>query len=213
MVLLKKIKKVLLFVVIFLPNPLKKFIYKHLLGWTIGKGVSIGLSYIEAENVVLMDNVKIGHFNIIKGLKFFHLGVNSKVNNFNRFNGINKDWDNTFKAGNYCGITSFHVFDSGGGIYIGDNVTVGGYSTQIWTHEISLQQGKIIPKPVHIGSNTYIASSALLAPGSTIPSNSVVGLGAVVPGKLKCDDFSVIVGNPAIAKKKEFTVVKKLNSQ
>ena len=206
-------KKIFYIFAVFLPNPIKIFIYRTFFKWKIGKNGKVGFSFIYAERVVLKDNVKIGHFNVINRLKYLEIGENSKIGNFNKIYGSGKiGWENCFIAGNNLGITSSHLFDVGGGIYIGNSVTVAGINSQIWSHEISLEQAKLIPKSTHIGSNIYIGSSVLLAPGCTIPSNSIVGLGAVVPAKLKSDDFSLIIGNPAVAKENKFSVVKELNA-
>jgi acetyltransferase-like isoleucine patch superfamily enzyme len=51
------------------------------------------------------------------------------------------------------------------------------------------------PRPVHIGSGSWLGHGALVLPGSKIGRHVVVGAGAVVTGELP--DFSVAVGNPA----------------
>lgn len=189
-----------LLLIIFFPNPIKIFIYKYIYGWKIEKNVRIGLSFIDAEKVILKRNVRIGHFNTIKQLKRFEIGENSSLMNHNRFINGKEKWDNAFIVGENCGITSRHLFDSGGGIYIGNDVIIAGAATQIWSHEV--RKGTI-PRPVYIGSNIYIGASVLIAPGANIPSNSIVGLGTVVPSKLVAEEGSLIVGNPAQTKKRK----------
>jgi acetyltransferase-like isoleucine patch superfamily enzyme len=51
------------------------------------------------------------------------------------------------------------------------------------------------PRPVHIGSDSWLGHGAMVLPGATIGRHVVVGAGAVVTGELP--DFSVAVGNPA----------------
>lgn len=51
------------------------------------------------------------------------------------------------------------------------------------------------PRPVHIGSGSWLGHGALVLPGARIGRHVVVGAGAVVTGELP--DFSVAVGNPA----------------
>jgi hypothetical protein len=87
-------RKILLFLAIILPQPLKLFIYRRVMGWTIGKQVKIGFSYIECDEVIMGDNILIRHFNIIRGLKHFQLGRNSYIANFNEFFGNNSPDDN-----------------------------------------------------------------------------------------------------------------------
>jgi acetyltransferase-like isoleucine patch superfamily enzyme len=51
------------------------------------------------------------------------------------------------------------------------------------------------PRPVRIGSGSWLGHGALVLGGATIGEHVVVGAGAVVTGDLP--DFSVAVGNPA----------------
>jgi acetyltransferase-like isoleucine patch superfamily enzyme len=51
------------------------------------------------------------------------------------------------------------------------------------------------PRPVRIGSGSWLGHGALVLGGTTIGEHVVVGAGAVVTGDLP--DFSVAVGNPA----------------
>lgn len=51
------------------------------------------------------------------------------------------------------------------------------------------------PRPVRIGSGSWLGHAALVLGGATIGEHVVVGAGAVVTGDLP--DFSVAVGNPA----------------
>jgi len=55
--------------------------------------------------------------------------------------------------------------------------------------------------PVVIGNYCYIGLRSLIVPGVVILDNCVVGAGAVVPKTLKAPEWSLIVGNPAVAKK------------
>lgn len=207
-----KIRKIILMFIILLPNFFKLFIYKKFFKWEIGKNVHIGFSFIDSQNVLIKDNAKIGNFNEIKHLKYLELGENSNIGNLNHISGNgykNNKWENNLSIGDKVDVTSGHVLDVGGGIYIGNNVTIAGIYTQIWSHEKNLVENQFITKPVHIGSNVYIGSSALIAPGAVIPSNTVVGLGAVVPAKLQITAGSIVVGNPAILKNKKVAILQK----
>ncbi len=51
------------------------------------------------------------------------------------------------------------------------------------------------PRPVRIGSGSWLGHGALVLGGATIGEHVVVGAGAVVTGDLP--DYSVAVGNPA----------------
>lgn len=198
---MKLIKKIILLLAVILPNVLKISIYKRLFKWEIGDNVKIGLSYIDCDKVIIKDNAKIGHFNRIRTLKHFELGEKSTLGKLNRiFGGNYENWVDTFIVGDGTGITSNHIFDSGGGIFIGDRVIIAGISSQMWTHSVNLEENIFVTKPITIKSRVYIGSSVLLSPGVIIPSRTTVGLGAVVPSKFSCAEGSLVVGNPACAK-------------
>jgi hypothetical protein len=79
------VKKIILLLSVILPNFIKIFIYRRILGWQIGKKVKIGLSLIDAEKVIIKDNVRIGHFNSFRRLKKLELGNNVYLLNLNFF--------------------------------------------------------------------------------------------------------------------------------
>jgi len=53
-----------------------------------------------------------------------------------------------------------------------------------------------------IGDNCLIGMGAILLNGAVIPKNCLVGAGSVVGAHLKAEEGSLIIGNPAIVKKK-----------
>ncbi|WP_117168564.1 hypothetical protein [Paraliobacillus sediminis] len=197
-------KKMFLIISVIFPNSLKIFLYKHLLKWKIGKNVKIGLSIIDAQNVVLEDNVRIGHFNIFKGLKNIVFKNNSYMLNLNYVGSALYDesgWNREINVGEQTGIMSRHFFDASGGIYISDNVVIAGRSSEFWTHQKANGEFGLIPKSVTIGSNSYIAAHVLFAPGVSIPNSTIVGLGSVI-NKVYNEEKLLLVGNPALIKRR-----------
>jgi acetyltransferase-like isoleucine patch superfamily enzyme len=105
--------------------------------------------------------------------------------------------------GHYC------LLDGIGNISIGTGVHVASHSC-IYTHssqnsirflgdqfiEIPAEQreGYIINE-VSVGDYTFIGTSSVILPGTTIGKGCIVGAGSVVKGVFP--DYSVIVGNPA----------------
>jgi acetyltransferase-like isoleucine patch superfamily enzyme len=51
------------------------------------------------------------------------------------------------------------------------------------------------PRPVHVGSGSWLGHGTVVLPGASVGRHVVVGAGSVVAGPLP--DFSVAVGNPA----------------
>lgn len=93
--------KLLVILAICLPQPIKQLIYRRLLKWQLGRGVQIGLSYLDGGQIVLEDNVRIGHFNIIRGVKNFRVGTATYIANFNHIFGASYGgWDSTLASAN-----------------------------------------------------------------------------------------------------------------
>jgi len=53
-----------------------------------------------------------------------------------------------------------------------------------------------------IGDNCVIGMGAILLNGAVIPKNCLVGAGSVVGANLEIEEGSLVIGNPAIVKKK-----------
>ena len=80
-------RKALILLAVILPSPLKLWIYRRLFRWQIGMGVTIGFSYLDCGQVTLGDNVRIGHFNLIKGIKMLTIGNGTYLANYNHLFG------------------------------------------------------------------------------------------------------------------------------
>lgn len=87
-----------------------------------------------------------------------------------------------------------------GGLIIGDNVRIGPRLT-IWTENHNFKSEKMIPydgenilKQVIIGANVWIGLNVILCPGVEIGEGSIIGMGAVVRGKIP--PCSIVMGNP-----------------
>jgi acetyltransferase-like isoleucine patch superfamily enzyme len=195
----RKIRKIALLFCLLFPNRIKLFLYRKLLRWNIGKGVRIGFTWIDTEHAIIGNDVKIGHFNIIKDLRQLEIGDSCYMLNFNFVAAGHYDWPRALRIGKGTGIMSRHFLDARGGIDIGEHADIAGRSSQIWTHEKHRGDGGLISAPVRIGSRTYVAASALIAPGVTIGESSVVALGCVVK-KDTYGDRVILVGNPTQVK-------------
>jgi acetyltransferase-like isoleucine patch superfamily enzyme len=87
-------------------------------------------------------------------------------------------------------ITAEHRIDFTEEVSIGSRTILGGRNSSIWTH--NRRNGE----PVTIGDSCYVGSEIRMAPGSSIPSRSIVGLGSVVTSKLDLEGY-LIAGVPA----------------
>jgi acetyltransferase-like isoleucine patch superfamily enzyme len=201
-------RKVILILSILLPNPLKIVFYRYCMGWQIGAGVKIGLSYIDARDVVIGDAVRIGHFNVIRHLKVFAVGANTCIKNFNSFFGAaaqHPAWASCLEIGDSVNCMSHHFIDAGGKITIGHHSVLGGRESQIWSHGLCYDQSgtpSLQSFQVEIGSYVYIGARATLV-GCSIPDQSAIGAGSVVTKKFGAEDCPILIaGNPAVIKKR-----------
>ena len=87
-------------------------------------------------------------------------------------------------------ITTGHKIDFTDRVQIGRRTILGGRNSSLWTHN------RQRTRPIEIGSLTYIGSEIRVAPGGSIPSRCIVGIGAVVTKRLTEENY-LIGGVPA----------------
>ena len=198
-----------------LPSFLKRPLYRLFFGYKIGKRVQIGLSIIDArdctidddvrighlnvvtrvEKLIIKDHVRIGHLNIIRGGDEVSLGRYCEIIRMNEINSIpdpevvNKI-DPVFTLGDGSIITTGHKIDFTDRVEIGRRVIIGGRNSSLWTHNRQRTM------PITIGSLVYIGSEIRMAPGSAIPTRSIVGIGSVITAPL-AEEGKLIAGVPA----------------
>ena len=199
------IKPIPLLISIF-PARVKPWLYRRLLHWKIGKNVRVGLTYINGTQVVIGDDVKIGHFNLIMTFKVLEIGSQVLIKNFNHFVSSPRvsHWPCCLKIGSRAKIMSHHYMDGYGKIEIGENTTIGGRESQFWSHTLSLKGDKMVltPLEIYIGKNVYVGARSVLLE-CVIPDNSVVGAGSVVTRAFQKEDARILIaGNPAQIKKR-----------
>ena len=188
-----------------LPPAFKPRLLNCLPGWTVGRRVRIGLSIILADSVVLADDVSIGHFNLVVNVSELRIGEGSVVRNFNSFHGgghlVNVGFPCRVVLGDRVRMMSHHFVDCAGTLIVGNDVTIGGRSTEIYTHQRALRDGVPIlePSEVSIGDETYVGARSTLV-SCSIPVGTVVGAGAVVIGAHVLETSGervLLAGNPA----------------
>jgi acetyltransferase-like isoleucine patch superfamily enzyme len=199
----------------FFPSPLKRFLYRHLFGYRIGKRVSIGLSIIDAAECSIEDDVRIGHLNLFIGTKKLHIGDHARIGHLNivrggdevslgryseiiRLNEINSipepdvvnEIDPRFILGDGSVVVASHKIDFTDRVEFGKRVILGGRNSSLWTHN------RQMTKPITIGDCAYVGSEIRIAPGGEIPPRCVVGIGSVITKKLEGEN-NLIAGVPA----------------
>jgi acetyltransferase-like isoleucine patch superfamily enzyme len=202
-------------IIALFPSFLKRLCYRLFFGYRIGKRVRIGFTIIDAKECEIADDVSIGHLNLIIGVKKIGIGDHVRIGHLNilrggdeirigryaeiiRMNEINSipepDAVNPvaprFLLGAGSVITTGHKIDFTDRVEIGRRTILGGRNSSLWTHNRQRTQ------PIEIGSLTYIGSEIRVAPGGSIPSRCIVGIGAVITKKLKEENY-LIGGVPA----------------
>jgi Carbonic anhydrases/acetyltransferases, isoleucine patch superfamily len=214
-----KFRLAMLAFVALLPGFLKRPCYRVFFGYDIGKRVRIGLSIIDAsecqlgedvaighlnvvlgvKKIVIGDHVRIGHVNIIRGGHEVSLGRYAEIIRMNEINSIpNPDvvnpTDPRFLLGEGSIITTGHKIDFTDRVTIGRRSILGGRNSSLWTHN------RQRTRPIDIGSFVYIGSEIRMAPGSSVPSRCIVGIGSVITNELTAEGH-LIAGVPAKAVK------------
>ena len=205
----------MLLLVALLPSFLKRPCYRLFFRYRIGRRVHIGLSLLDAGECVIDDDVRIGHLNVVIGVGKLSIGDHARIGYLNilrggdeirlgryseimRLNEINSipepDVVNAveprFLLGEGSVVTASHKIDFTDRVEIGRRTILGGRNSSLWTHN---RQRTL---PVEIGSFAYIGSEIRVAPGGVIPSRCIVGIGAVVTGRLTKENW-VFGGVPA----------------
>jgi acetyltransferase-like isoleucine patch superfamily enzyme len=210
-----KIRLAMLACLALLPSFLKRPCYRLFFGYRIGKRVRVGLSIIDAGQCIIEDDVSIGHLNVIIGVKNLSIGDHARIGHLNilrggeearlgryseiiRLNEINSipepnavnAVEPVFLLGPGSIVTTGHKIDFTDRVEIGRRTILGGRNSSLWTHN------RQRTRPITIGSFTYIGSEIRVAPGGSIPSRCIVGIGAVITGQLT-EENHLIGGVPA----------------
>jgi len=210
-----KFRLVSLALVALLPGFLKRPCYRFFFGYKIGRRVRLGLTLIDACTCEIADDVVIGHLNLIIGVKSLSVGDHARIGHLNivrggdevrigryaeiiRMNEINSipepdvvnPIEPRFILGDGSVVTTGHKIDFTDRVEIGRRTILGGRNSSLWTHN------RQRTRPILIGSFSYIGSEIRVAPGGVIPSRCIVGIGAVVTGRLEGEN-QLIAGVPA----------------
>ena len=210
-----KFKLLVLACVALLPSFLKRPCYRFFFGYRVGKRVRIGLSILEVGVCEIGDDSQIGHLNVVIGVKKLTLGDHVRIGHLNiirggdevnlarysellRLNEINSirepevvnPVDPRFSLGAGSIVTTGHKIDFTDRVDIGRRAIIGGRNSSVWTHN---RQRTL---PVSIGDFAYVGSDVRVAPGACIPSRCIIGIGAVITGKIEAEGW-LIAGVPA----------------
>lgn len=177
------------------PHGVKRWLFRHLLGWHVADTARIGLSWIDVAYVSMGDGARIGHFTVARDLTDLVLGDRASIGQWNwlsaspmflaadraagsaQFRGL--------LIGSDSALTSRHYVDCSGGVTIGHHTTIGGVRSTILTHQIDLAESRQTTLGVTIGDYCFVSSNVAVTPGSSMADRAVVAMGATVVGALQ----------------------------
>lgn len=198
-----------------LPTFLKKPLYRLFFGYRIGKRVKIGFTVLDAGDCEIQADTTIGHLNLVIGVKDLRIGEHTRIGHLNvirggdqvhlgrfseiiRMNEINSipdpivvnEVNPRFFLGDGSIITTGHKIDFTDRVSIGRRTIIGGRNSSLWTHN------RQETRAIDIGDFAYVGSEIRMAPGSSIPSRCIVGIGSVITGPIR-EPNQLIAGVPA----------------
>jgi len=164
----------------------------------VHKSAYIGFSFISVKHLIVEENAKIKHLVRMKGLEKVLLKRGGYIGNHNSFycNATLGD-KGGFALGENSELVRQNALDLTSNITIGNNVVIGGYGSQFWTHGFDVQRNRIQGE-ICIADNVYIGSSTIFNLSVSICSNVSVGAGSVVSKPII--DSGFYAGVPAIKK-------------
>ncbi len=188
-----KFRLLVLACIALLPSFLKRPCYRLFFGYRVGRRVKVGFSIIDAKRCEIGDDSIIGHLNIVIGVE--SLTVDSELIRMNEINSIPEPdavnpVEPRFTLGAGSIITTGHKIDFTDRVEVGRRTIIGGRNSSLWTHN---RQRAL---PISIGEFAYLGSEIRIAPGSSVPSRCIVGIGAVITGKIEAEEW-LIAGVPA----------------
>ena len=210
-----KFRLFVLALIALLPSFLMRPCYRLFFGYHIGKRVHFGVSIIDAAECYIDDDVRIGHLNVIIGVQKLTIGDHVHIGHVNiirggeevrlgryseimRMNEINSipepdavnPVEPRFTLGAGSIVTTGHKIDFTDRVDIGRRTIIGGRNSSLWTHN------RQRTRPINIGEFAYVGSEIRMAPGSSIPSRCIVGIGSVITSKIDAEEW-LIGGMPA----------------
>jgi len=181
-----------------LPSFLMRPCYRLFFGYHIGKRVRIGFSIIDAQECHIEDDVKIGHLNVIIGVRKLRLGDHVRIGHLNIIRGGEEVEFGRFSE--LIRLNEINAIPEPDAVNAVDSrFTLGAGSIITTGHKIDFtDRVEIGRRTIRIGSFTYVGSEIRVAPGGSIPSRCIVGIGSVITGELTGEE-QLIAGVPARA--------------
>lgn len=181
-------------------NRARRTLYRKLLGYSIAPSAHIASCVLlDVDHADLGPGTKIGRFNRISGPFRIRLAQRATLGGRNTIVCGAYAADAKRQSHGYqrrCDfgvdslVTTHHFIDTAGGFTLGDRSWLAGRGTQVWTH------GAGDVGEVTIGQDVYVGAGTRFAPGTVVPNDCIVGMGAVLRGTYD-EQRCLLAGVPA----------------
>jgi len=187
------------------PSKFKNKVLNLFSNVSISKEAYIGFSYINVKQIRIETNAKIKHLVRMKGLEKIFLKEGSYIGNHNSlYCNVTIGDKGHFTLGKNSELVSRNALDLTSDITIGNNVIIGGYGSQFWTHGFDVYRNRLQGE-IFIADNVYIGSSTIFNLGVSICSNVSIGAASVVSKSISESGF--YAGVPAIKKNDKYQFI------
>jgi len=201
-------RRIILLLIIFMPNRIKIFMYNKLFKWDISKNAKIGFSFIDVRYASISDGVVIKSCTVIRNLDCLLLQENTRIGTLNWVIGkqnitvpikkIKEDVRlySVLKLEKDSAITNRHYIDCYAAVTIGAFSILAGIKTTLMTHSVDINESKQGAKEVIIGSYCFIGTDSTILGGTVLPDYCVVGAKSLLHKNFELS-YSLYAGVPA----------------
>ena len=200
-------RRVLIIALVVLPQRLKHWVARRLLGWDIHPTAHIGRSLIDVRHVSMGPESMIGPFNVIRALDRLELARGANIASRNWVVGVPLESaiyakatnrDPSLILGEFAMVTVGHDIDCADRVELGEHAVIAGFRSSILTHSLNFVSDRFFTGTVTLGPYAVLLSDCVMLTSTHIPARSIVSAGSVVTTKLTAEQ-TFYRGNPAEA--------------
>jgi len=188
-----------------LPWMLRRWLLRVFCGYSFGPGARIGHSLVGCSSLSMGTAARIGHFNVIKGMRA-EMSDHASIGDFNWISALGKDSrkhftdeqgrDPALVMGRHAALTARHYLDCSNRVELGEFATIAGARSQILTHAIDLARNRQSSSPVRIGRYCFVGTACVVLKGAELPDCSVLAAGSSLVRAFD-EPFTLYSGVPA----------------
>lgn len=186
---------------------IKNFLLRRL-GHLVPATASIGpVLIVGGTSLDLGEYVRIGPFNVFRGLSALRLGAHAEIGQWNWISAApflveasDFPFAGQFALGEHSSFTSRHYADASGGVLIEEFVTIAGVRSVFMSHGIDATDNVLDTAAITVGKYAMVGGNCNFVLGASVPEYSIVAMGSLVIKGLD-KPFSLYAGSPAKYKK------------